>query len=349
MRWPLQYGVGPAAGAEGQASASGGGGGGRRGGAGEEREAEGGGGGAASGGDGRHCGGGSGGGGGGGGGEDHSGGGGAGGHGSSGGGGGGGGGGSRWLVLLDAAKACSTAPPDLSAAPADFVVLSYYKIFGHPTGLGALVVRRGALALLARNKAYFGGGTVEVSVADQPYQVRRAGPAGFEDGTPPFTAAAAARHGFAFLRRLGGPPAVHRHATALARWLAAQLAALRHANGAPVCALYGRWCNAVPHRGGSGAASAVQPPSAAAATVAAGPRPAGGLPQRSSEPPPLPPSHGPTLAFNLLRPDGGFVGYGEVGRLAAMHGLHLRTGCFCNPGACAEWLGLSGQDLIAHH
>lgn len=40
----------------------------------------------------------------------------------------------RWRVLLDAAKACGTVPPDLAACPADFVVLSYYKIFGYPTG-----------------------------------------------------------------------------------------------------------------------------------------------------------------------------------------------------------------------
>lgn len=78
----------------------------------------------------------------------------------------------RWMVLLDAAKACSTRPPDLTAVRADFVVLSYYKIFGHPTGLGALVVRRDALALLAGGKRYFGGGTVEVAVADRPYYVR---------------------------------------------------------------------------------------------------------------------------------------------------------------------------------
>ena len=40
----------------------------------------------------------------------------------------------RWRVLVDAAKGCTTAPPDLSRFPADFVALSYYKIFGYPTG-----------------------------------------------------------------------------------------------------------------------------------------------------------------------------------------------------------------------
>ena len=33
-------------------------------------------------------------------------------------------GGQRWHVFLDAAKACGSRPPDLAAAPADFVVSS---------------------------------------------------------------------------------------------------------------------------------------------------------------------------------------------------------------------------------
>jgi molybdenum cofactor sulfurtransferase len=41
----------------------------------------------------------------------------------------------QWYVLLDAAKACSSHPPDLSACPADLVCLSYYKVRG--TGAAA--------------------------------------------------------------------------------------------------------------------------------------------------------------------------------------------------------------------
>jgi selenocysteine lyase/cysteine desulfurase len=37
---------------------------------------------------------------------------------------------------------------DLSAHPADFVALSFYKMFGYPTGLGALVVRTDVAPLL---------------------------------------------------------------------------------------------------------------------------------------------------------------------------------------------------------
>ncbi|TYK08627.1 reverse transcriptase [Cucumis melo var. makuwa] len=45
-----------------------------------------------------------------------------------------------WKVLIDAAKGCATDPPDLSKYNADFVVISFYKLFGYPTGLGALIV-----------------------------------------------------------------------------------------------------------------------------------------------------------------------------------------------------------------
>lgn len=78
----------------------------------------------------------------------------------------------RWLVLLDAAKACGSAPPDLAKYDANFTVLSYYKIFGYPTGLGALIVKKDALRLLAGRKRYFGGGTVAACAADEDYAVR---------------------------------------------------------------------------------------------------------------------------------------------------------------------------------
>lgn len=45
--------------------------------------------------------------------------------------------------------------------------MSYYKIFGYPTGLGALLVRRGTLALM--RKQYFGGGTVAASCAETTF------------------------------------------------------------------------------------------------------------------------------------------------------------------------------------
>ena len=37
----------------------------------------------------------------------------------------------------------------------------------------------------------------------------------------------------------------------------------------------------------------------------------------------------------------------EVEKVAALAGVMLRTGCFCNPGACAAHLGLSPEDVVA--
>jgi selenocysteine lyase/cysteine desulfurase len=47
-----------------------------------------------------------------------------------------------WDVLVDAAAFSPTNPLDLSKYKPDFVPLSFYKIFGYPTGIGALLARR---------------------------------------------------------------------------------------------------------------------------------------------------------------------------------------------------------------
>lgn len=41
-----------------------------------------------------------------------------------------------WYVVLDAAGFAATCPLDLSQWKPDFVPVSFYKIFGYPTGLG---------------------------------------------------------------------------------------------------------------------------------------------------------------------------------------------------------------------
>ncbi|XP_038901662.1 molybdenum cofactor sulfurase isoform X3 [Benincasa hispida] len=169
----------------------------------------------------------------------------------------------RWKVLIDAAKGCVTDPPDLSKFPADFVVISFYKLFGYPTGLGALIVHTDAAKLLKRT--YFSGGTVAASIADIDYVKRREGIEElFEDGTIPFLSIASLCHGFKVLNSLT-IPAISRHTSSLATYLRNILVALRHANGTSVCTLYGS-CSS-------------------------------------------------------------------------------KTGCFCNPGACAKHLGLSHSDL----
>eukprot|EP00191_Tetraselmis_sp_GSL018_P012605 CAMPEP_0177601416 /NCGR_PEP_ID=MMETSP0419_2-20121207/14247_1 /TAXON_ID=582737 /ORGANISM="Tetraselmis sp., Strain GSL018" /LENGTH=890 /DNA_ID=CAMNT_0019094679 /DNA_START=231 /DNA_END=2904 /DNA_ORIENTATION=- len=218
----------------------------------------------------------------------------------------------EWFSLVDAAKACGVKPPDLSRHRADFVVLSFYKIFGYPTGLGAILIHRRAEEILERR--YFGGGTVEAVAAEEDFVRRRSGAAGFEDGTPNFLALPALAHGLERIERLGGFPALEAHTHALASHLASWLRAARHGDGAAVAVVYG-W-GAPP--AGRRAASWVR-------------------------------GQGPVVAFNLLRRGGGWVGAREVERLAALRGIRLRTGCFCNPGACQLHLGLSAQDVRRNH
>lgn len=64
----------------------------------------------------------------------------------------------NWFVALDAASYVATNKLDLSEYKPDFVTISFYKMFGYPTGLGALLVRNASAHVL--NKIYFGGGTV---------------------------------------------------------------------------------------------------------------------------------------------------------------------------------------------
>jgi len=105
-----------------------------------------------------------------------------------------------YRVLVDAAAYLSSTALSLADVPADFVVLSYYKLFGYPTGVGALVARRDALAMLRRR--YFGGGTVQfVSVQNRLARLKTSGEA-YEDGTPNFLALPAVSDGLQWLDSL---------------------------------------------------------------------------------------------------------------------------------------------------
>jgi selenocysteine lyase/cysteine desulfurase len=146
-----------------------------------------------------------------------------------------------YRVLLDAASFAPTARLDLRAAPADFVALSFYKIFGYPTGVGALIARRDALGELRRR--YFGGGTVDYVSMPHRLAQRKPGAAGFEDGTVSFLAMDAVSDGLRWMTRLG-MEAVASHTAAMTGRLLETLRAC----GAAV-ELYGPDC--LTERGGT--------------------------------------------------------------------------------------------------
>jgi selenocysteine lyase/cysteine desulfurase len=198
-------------------------------------------------------------------------------------------------VLLDAAAFASAHPLSLRAHPADFVAISFYKMFGYPTGVGALIARRDALATLRR--PWFAGGTVDyASVQLERHQLRPLHEA-FEDGTPNFLDLAALEDGLSFIEGVG-IGRIAAHTSDLAGMLIDGLLSLRHATGEPLARVYG----------------------------SAGAR-------------------GATVAFNVLDRDGRSVPFGLVEHRANGAGVHLRGGCFCNPGAAEAALGFDAAQM----
>jgi selenocysteine lyase/cysteine desulfurase len=143
-----------------------------------------------------------------------------------------------YAVLLDAASYVPTNPLRLDVVHPEFVALSFYKMFGYPTGVGVLIARRDALAALERPS--FAGGTVEFVSVQHRTHMLKAGAEGFEDGTPNFGALAALRSGLELLGE-AGMDNVKRHVGRLTTLLLAELAALHHPNGRAMARVYGPW------------------------------------------------------------------------------------------------------------
>jgi selenocysteine lyase/cysteine desulfurase len=141
-----------------------------------------------------------------------------------------------WSVLLDAAAFVPTSPLDLTAVQPDFVTLSFYKMFGHPTGVGALLVRRSALAKLMR--PWFAGGTVNFASVQGQAHVLSPNEAAFEDGTLNYLSIPAVEIGLQHLQSIGIETIAER-VRCLTGWLLQELLALRHTNGRAMVRIYG--------------------------------------------------------------------------------------------------------------
>ncbi len=141
-----------------------------------------------------------------------------------------------WDVLLDAAAFVPTNRLDLSAVHPDFVALSFYKMFGWPTGVGCLLARREALARLER--PWFSGGTIIAAFVQREYFQSALGPAHFEDGTVNYLNMPAVEVGLRLLDRVG-VEMIHARVAELGRWLLDALGSLRHGSGEPAVTIYG--------------------------------------------------------------------------------------------------------------
>ncbi|XP_041866403.1 molybdenum cofactor sulfurase [Melanotaenia boesemani] len=208
-----------------------------------------------------------------------------------------------WFVLLDAASLVSCSSLNLQDCPADFIPISFYKMFGFPTGLGALLVRNNAAGIL--KKTYFGGGTAAAYLSGEDYYVQATNISDrFEDGTVSFLDIIALNHGFESLYKItGSMHNIQQHTFGLTRYTYMLLSSLCHGNGKPLAQIYseGQYENPI--------------------------------------------TQGAILNFNLLDSKGQIIGYSQVDRMASLYNIHVRTGCFCNTGACQAFLGITSQQM----
>ncbi|KAL3929390.1 MAG: hypothetical protein SGBAC_012233 [Bacillariaceae sp.] len=221
-----------------------------------------------------------------------------------------------WHSMLDIAKAASTGPVSLRDLNPDFACMSFYKMFGSPTGVGGLFIKRNVIDLLtdhhSRARPYVGGGSFNLILAKQDMSAPSSGASSLVSGTPNFCGILELQHGFDEIESLGGMEKIRQHTSTLGKELHNRLSTMHHSNGKPVVVAYGSWSS-------NGSSNGKD--------------------------------KGPTITMNIMRDDGSFVGYNEVAKLAALRkpAIQFRTGCFCNPGACQEALKMTDEELIQNY
>jgi selenocysteine lyase/cysteine desulfurase len=149
-------------------------------------------------------------------------------------------------VLLDAAAYLPTSLLDLSVVRPEFVVVSWYKLFGYPTGVGCLIARRDALARLRR--PWFSGGTIQTVSVGMPWHTMAPDESAFEDGTLNFLSIPDVHVGLNWLAGVG-VPLIGKRVSCLTGWFLQCLNGMKHSDGSPMARVYGP--GTVESRGGT--------------------------------------------------------------------------------------------------
>ncbi|KAJ7496578.1 PLP-dependent transferase [Mycena latifolia] len=205
-------------------------------------------------------------------------------------------------TLLDAAALAPTSTISLSDCAVDAMAVSFYKMFGYPTGVGALVVKRSFLIRLKR--PWFAGGNVDI--VQVPGTIVTRSPElheQFEDGTINYLTLPAVTDGLRFLSAY--LPFLPLRLSCLVHYLASSLSNLRHdTTGEPAV----RILSATPSR----RLEAVGDQS----------------------------DTGSIVSLVFLSPTGKMLPNSFVEYSASTLSVSLRTGCMCNPGGAAAILGI---------
>ena len=141
-----------------------------------------------------------------------------------------------WDVLLDAAAFVPTSKLDLTIVQPDFVAISFYKIFGYPTGIGCLLVKKSKFQKL--KKPSFAGGTITLSSVRYDGYFLKQDHEKFENGTTNYLSIPAVTNGLAFISAISMEE-ISRRVKELAGAMLSAIATLRHDNGNPLIKLYG--------------------------------------------------------------------------------------------------------------
>lgn len=141
-----------------------------------------------------------------------------------------------WDVLLDVAAYVPTNELNLSEIHPDFVSLSFYKMFGYPTGVGLLIARKEALKKLKR--PWFAGGTITVASVKGDRFYLHQGAEGFEDGTLNYLSLPAVEIGLNHITSIGYE-VIHKRVMILTDWLLKKLSNIHHSNGKSLIHVYG--------------------------------------------------------------------------------------------------------------
>ena len=141
-----------------------------------------------------------------------------------------------WDVLLDAAAYVPTSPLDIAAVLPDFVCVSFYKMFGYPTGVGCLIVRRAVTAGWKRE--WYSGGNVKLASVVADAFVPATDASAFEDGTVNYLSLPAVAIGLEHLSSLG-IGVINERVGCLTSWTLDRLNALRHRSGRPLVRILG--------------------------------------------------------------------------------------------------------------
>ncbi|KAF8131867.1 pyridoxal phosphate-dependent transferase [Boletus edulis] len=207
-----------------------------------------------------------------------------------------------YYTLLDAAALAPTSVISLTETPVDAMAVSFYKMFGYPTGVGALIVKESFLAMLER--PWFAGGTVNVvqvpgTLVTRAHKLHEQ----FEDGTVNYLTLSAVTDGLRFLSAY--LPFLPLRLSCLMHSLTSSMAELRHdTNGMPVIKILSR------------------------------------LPSRRLRSIGEQSDTGSTVSFVILSPTGDMIPNSFIEHVATMHNISLRTGCMCNPGGASALLGI---------